>query len=168
MLPAKRKKELASMSPFSIVKMSQNDAEEIAFHWHYPAPYSFYDLESDPEDLNDFIHPLSRGEHTYSVYKNGELYAYFDVQIVDQLRIELGLGMAPQHTGKGEGKNFLTQILEYLSHHYSYEFITLAVAAFNQRAISVYQRVGFQPHEFYIQQTNGGEYHFLRMIWVKK
>jgi ribosomal-protein-alanine N-acetyltransferase len=59
--------------------MTQVEAEEIAFQWHYPAPYSFYDLEADPVDLNEFIHPQLRGEHTYSIYKNHQLYAYFDV-----------------------------------------------------------------------------------------
>jgi ribosomal-protein-alanine N-acetyltransferase len=68
------------MSIFSVAKMTQVEAEEIAFQWHYPAPYSFYDLEADSEDLTEFIHPQLRGEHTYSIYKNGVLFAYFDVK----------------------------------------------------------------------------------------
>jgi ribosomal-protein-alanine N-acetyltransferase len=39
----------------------------------------------------------------------------------------------------------------------------LKVAAFNQRAIRVYERVGFTPVREFVQQTNGGDWAFLEM-----
>ncbi len=76
--------------------------------------------------------------------------------------------MAPQYTGKGEGKGILALIFEYLSRHYSYELITLSVASFNQRAIYLYQQMGFETLGSFQQKTNGGEYVFLRMKRTKK
>jgi [ribosomal protein S18]-alanine N-acetyltransferase len=40
---------------------------------------------------------------------------------------------------------------------------TLAVAAFNQRAITVYERAGFREVERYEHFTNGGLHAFIRM-----
>ena len=37
--------------------MTQEQAEEIAFNWHYDAEYSFYDMEADKEDLVEFLDP---------------------------------------------------------------------------------------------------------------
>lgn len=34
--------------------MSQADAAAIA-RWHYPAPFSFYDWTSDPDDLDELL-----------------------------------------------------------------------------------------------------------------
>lgn len=36
--------------------MSQSDAEKIA-DWHYEGIYSFYDMENDPEDLQELLSP---------------------------------------------------------------------------------------------------------------
>jgi ribosomal-protein-alanine N-acetyltransferase len=39
----------------------------------------------------------------------------------------------------------------------------LAVAAFNQRAITVYERAGFTQTDRYVHATNGAVHGFLRM-----
>jgi ribosomal-protein-alanine N-acetyltransferase len=41
--------------------------------------------------------------------------------------------------------------------------IVLAVATFNRRAISVYERAGFVPVRTYMHSTNGGQWEFLEM-----
>ncbi len=38
-----------------------------------------------------------------------------------------------------------------------------AVALFNKRAIKVYEKIGFQSVERYMQKTNGGEFEFIKM-----
>jgi RimJ/RimL family protein N-acetyltransferase len=40
---------------------------------------------------------------------------------------------------------------------------TLAVATFNERAITVYERAGFTRKRIYLHSTNGGEWEFLEM-----
>jgi ribosomal-protein-alanine N-acetyltransferase len=39
----------------------------------------------------------------------------------------------------------------------------LSVATFNQRAINVYRKVGFEDLEVFVNKTNSGQYEFLRM-----
>ncbi|MEH7017032.1 GNAT family N-acetyltransferase [Bacillus sp. JJ63] len=42
--------------------------------------------------------------------------------------------------------------------------VSLAVAAFNERAVKVYKKVGFVPVQTLLQQTIGSEYEFVEMI----
>ena len=46
---------------YTYTVMTQEEAEEIAYNWHYEGKYSFYDIEADEEDLAEFLHDESRG-----------------------------------------------------------------------------------------------------------
>lgn len=60
---------------FHFSLMSQSDAEKIA-DWHYEGIYSFYDMENDPEDLQELLSPEKRGENYWSVFSNGVLIGF--------------------------------------------------------------------------------------------
>lgn len=62
---------------YTYTVMKQEEAEEIAYNWHYEGKYSFYDIEADEEDLDEFLHGESRGNHTFSVKQNGILIGFF-------------------------------------------------------------------------------------------
>lgn len=47
--------------------------------------------------------------------------------------------------------------------NYKKSYIMLAVASFNKRAIRMYESIGFQAMEKYIQKTNGAEFEFIKM-----
>ncbi|QDP42147.1 GNAT family N-acetyltransferase [Radiobacillus deserti] len=143
--------------------ITQKQAEDIA-NWHYDENYSFYDMEADPEDLEEFLDPLQRGESVFAVTIENELMGFLTIQqFTEKNIIDIGLGMRPDFTGKGMGKEFLKKCVEFILKNYGPERITLSVATFNQRAIKVYKRFGFRDQEIFIQHTNGGEYEFLRM-----
>jgi ribosomal-protein-alanine N-acetyltransferase len=76
---------------------------------------------------------------------------------------EIGLGLRPDLTGHGLGEPFLRVCLRFASSALGAQSYTLAVAAFNQRAITVYERAGFQPVERFEHSTNGGRHAFVRM-----
>ena len=46
---------------YTYTVMTQEEAEEIAYNWHYEGKYSFYDIEADEEDLAEFLQDKSRG-----------------------------------------------------------------------------------------------------------
>ncbi|MCU9614898.1 GNAT family N-acetyltransferase [Caldibacillus lycopersici] len=143
--------------------MTQEQAEEIAFKWHYDGEYSFYDMEADREDLEEFIDRKSRGNSVYSVMINKELIGFYSFHKVNEVTYEIGLGMRPDLTGKGEGLNFLKSGLEFAKSKLKPEKLTLSVANFNERAIKVYQKVGFKKTNIFMQPTNGSTFEFVKM-----
>jgi [ribosomal protein S18]-alanine N-acetyltransferase len=144
-------------------KMTQQEAEEIAYNWHYDGNYSFYDMEADKEDLAGFLNPELRGDSVFTVYKVEEIIGYFSVNQTAAATYDIGLGMRPELTGSGMGLDFMKAGMDFVKSRFKPDIITLSVAMFNQRAIKVYRRMGFIDLDTFMQNTNGGSYEFLRM-----
>lgn len=79
------------------------------------------------------------------------------------MAVEIGLGLRPDLTGKGLGRTFLEAGSEYAVTRFGATELALAVAAFNRRAITVYERAGFQEDYRYQHATGGGVHEFVRM-----
>jgi ribosomal-protein-alanine N-acetyltransferase len=147
-------------------QMTQEDAEIIA-SWKYDGDYSFYDITSDEEDFELFLDSKKRGDHYFAVYdfnnEKEELVGFFSFTEEPSGIRDIGLGMRPDLTGKGVGHSFIEAGLCFATDEYVVKTFTLSVATFNQRAIKVYERVGFQAQATYTQETNGGQYEFVKM-----
>ncbi|MEO6892377.1 MAG: GNAT family N-acetyltransferase [Ktedonobacteraceae bacterium] len=148
---------------FPIIPMTEEDAHMIAA-WHYTAPYDFYDMESDPEDLAEFLDAQNWPESYYAVHDEQDtLVGFFAYRRVNTEEVEIGLGLKPELTGQGTGLAFIHAGMAFAQAHFSATRISLRVAAFNTRAIRVYEQAGFVSLETYMQTTNGGQYPFLHM-----
>ncbi len=145
-----------------IGKMKQPEAEEIANSWKYDGEYAFYDMTADPEDYEEIMCPNLRRNRYFSVFDNDVLIGFFCIEQEESF-IELGLGLRPDLTGHGKGRDFLEEILYFVKKRYSFESIHLDVASFNQRAIKVYERAGFVKTGNVLVATNGGQYVFTQM-----
>ncbi|VDG96822.1 Uncharacterized N-acetyltransferase YjaB [Lysinibacillus sphaericus] len=143
-------------------EMSQKEAENIASNWHYEDIYSFYDIAADEEDLAEFLNPQERGDKYFSVKISNEEIGFFCFENENDC-VDIGLGMKPELTGRGLGLDFLKAGLSYAISKYNPENITLSVATFNERAIKLYKKVGFESTSSFMQDTNGSRYEFLRM-----
>ncbi|HEU5216897.1 MAG TPA: GNAT family N-acetyltransferase [Gaiellaceae bacterium] len=111
--------------------------------WHYEPPYDFYDLASDPDDLASNRDP-TRYEHRRAVVgEDGclEAFWYFDRH---GDATEVGIGLRPDLTGRGLGESFLRAQLEYAADRWQPATLRLFVAAWNERAIRLYERLGFR------------------------
>ncbi len=142
---------------FAIRAMTAEDAEAIAA-WHYSGPYAFYDWEQDPDDLAELLDPGEWGRRYFAADADGELAGLFVLKPHDD-GTEIGLGLRPDLTGQRLGARFLEAGLRFGGA----ERYTLAVAAFNRRAITVYERAGFLVTARYVHRTNGADHEFLRM-----
>ncbi|WP_226673947.1 GNAT family N-acetyltransferase [Rossellomorea aquimaris] len=143
--------------------MSQEQAEHIADKWKYEGEYAFYDMAADEEDLAEFLDEKQRGNSIYSVFQDGEMIGFYSFHVLKDETVDIGLGMRPNFTGKGKGQEFTEAGLEFARTQYSARSFSLSVATFNERAIKVYTKVGFQALETFMQQTNGSIYEFLKM-----
>lgn len=131
--------------------MKLEEAQEIV-KWRYGSPYSRYDMSDDVEDIQE----LMDGSYFSAKNLEDELIGFFcfglnaqinasNKQVVysDQTALDIGLGLRPELTGQGKGKEFLLAGIEFAQKHYTFQKLRLSVAAFNKRAISLYEKVGF-------------------------
>ncbi|TAA67464.1 GNAT family N-acetyltransferase [Planococcus salinarum] len=145
--------------------MTQRQAEEIAQNWHYEGDYSFYDMAADPEDLAEFLDAGQRKDAYFTVHQDGEMVGFYSFTQTSADTVDIGLGMKPELTGKGIGREFLKAGLKFAESAYRPDKITLSVAAFNKRAITLYRNSGFNEVERFAQATNGSTFEFVKMIY---
>ena len=149
---------------FKFILMDEGYARAIA-NWHYEGIYAFYDMDQDVEDLEELLNPHSCADQYYAVVNEcDELIGFFSFNQDEIGAVTIGLGLAPDHTGKGLGQAFVEAGLLHAREKYNPTIFCLNVATFNQRAIRVYERMGFQPGRVFMNETNGGQYEFLRMV----
>jgi ribosomal-protein-alanine N-acetyltransferase len=144
-----------TVAAFVIRPMTADDAQAIAA-WRYPDPYSFYDWHRDPDDLAELLDPSEWGRRYFAADDaDGELAGFFVVKAADGVA-EIGLGLRSALTGRGLGAAFLDVGLRFAAERFGTRSFALAVAAFNRRAITVYERAGFREVRRDEHATNGG------------
>ncbi len=141
--------------------MTREDAREIAA-WHYEPPYDFYDASADSADLAELLEPTGWGSDYFAADSDGALAGYFHFKPLDE-SVEIGLGLRPDLTGRGLGCDFVEAGMAFARDRFSPARFTLAVATFNLRAISVYERAGFTAERQVLRETNGGQFQFVEM-----
>lgn len=146
---------------FVIRAMTEADAQAIA-GWRYPGIYAFYDAAADPTDLAELLDPAGWGTRYFAVDDGDELVGHLVFKLSDDVA-EIGLGLRPDLTGRGLGLPFLDAALRHAEQALGARSFTLAVAAFNERAITVYERAGFRAIDRYLHATNGALHDFVRM-----
>lgn len=146
---------------FNLKPITPDDARAIS-RWRYGEPYSVYD--GDPTSLASLLEPRFLYHSVYD--ERGELAGYFcfgeDARVSAGRRLgvyerdpalDIGLGMRPDLAGRGLGEEFVRAGLLFAKETYSPPAFRLTVAAFNRRAIRVYERVGFEPVETFGSPT---------------
>jgi len=157
---------------FTFTPMTARDAREI-MTWRYEEPYSVYNWEEedDPAQMLDRRSPqyavrdeqgeligfFAYGSSAY-VWDSGEPHLYSEGKT-----ITIGLGMRPDLTGRGLGLAFVEAGLEFARQHFASERFRLYVLTFNERAIRVYERAGFERAGIYVQRNAAGDRDFLEM-----
>jgi ribosomal-protein-alanine N-acetyltransferase len=147
---------------FHFVPMNDLHARAAA-DWHYDGEYAFYDFDRDPEDRAELLDPARReGRYFAALDDAGGLAGFFCFEPAGD-SVELGLGLAPGRTGRGLGEAFVKAGLAFARERYRPKRFTLEVAAFNRRAVRLYEKLGFRIERALLRQTNGGEFEFLSM-----
>lgn len=119
---------------YSVEQMTAAAFDDMA-SWRYDPPYDFYDSDVDPV-LNPERFFAVRDE------PGAVVGHYYFEQKGDTL--EYGIGLRPELTGQGLGLEVFLAGLDFARERFAPTTITLAVAAFNARAITVYKRAGFR------------------------
>jgi ribosomal-protein-alanine N-acetyltransferase len=119
--------------------------------WRYSDRDAFYDTAADPEFAAEFTEPalwkLRELESDRDVLlavrdARGELAGFFAFK-GSRERCVIGLGLTPALTGRSLGAGFVRAGLAFARRQWDAVCFSLEVAAFNRRAITVYERLGF-------------------------
>lgn len=148
---------------FAIRDMTDADARAVAA-WQYEGEYAFYNAEADADDLAELLDPGEWGRRYFSAVDGDEALVGFLVFTVSGVIVDIGLGLRPDLIGQGLGQDFVAAGLRFAAERYGNPSFGLAVAAFNKRAITVYQRAGFEEAQRYLHETNGDVHLFVRMV----
>lgn len=152
-----------------IKPMDRPAAEEIT-RWRYPKPYNIYNFSPNPQTFRELL----EGSF-YSAWHGGQLIGFFcygrnaRIPHAEQLGLypagytDIGLALHPDWTGKGHGPGFVRAGMEYGRELFGLP-LRLTVAQFNQRAISVYARLGFKTSKGFLAPGGRG---FIIMVEEK-
>jgi ribosomal-protein-alanine N-acetyltransferase len=134
--------------------MTAADFAELAT-WRYEPPYDFYDGD---------VEPVLNPERFFSARDGGgELIGFYYYEPTDDA-VDYGLGLRPDLVGRGLGLDFFRSGLEFAREQYRPTVIRLHVAAFNERAITVYERAGFREVSRHVRTfERWGEVEFITM-----
>lgn len=156
--------------------MKEEEAKKIT-GWRYETPYSFYNMEEDPETIQELLD----GSYFSVLNQEEDLIGYFcygkNAQVPGGHQqglysreniVDLGLGLRPDLTGKRMGLNFLNTGLDYARLNYSSSDFRLSVATFNRRAIALYEKAGFKKEEAFMSKVRDDEIEFMLMTTRKK
>ena len=150
-------------SPIYIRAITPVDASQIA-QWRYPPPYEIYSLS--PEDAESLMRP--EFQYYAALDDEGALLGYFcygdDARIpaafeqglyADGSLTDLGLGMRPDRTGRGLGTAFLSAGLTFGERLFGAKGFRLTVAAWNVRAVRLYEKCGFSAADAFTIPAGG-------------
>jgi len=122
--------------------------------WSYEPPYDFYNGEDEP-----VVNP----ERFYVVRDGDEIIGFYYFHEHERT-VEIGLGLRPDLTGKGLGLQFILDGVSFAHGRFPGRRVTLNVAAFNARAIMVYERAGFRRTGEHVRTfERWGEVPFIEM-----
>lgn len=146
------------------------EAAAVIIAWRYPAPYDFYNLDKDAQDLEEFADrrsweatELGDREVLLAVHRDGELAGFFSFAGSADC-CTIGLGLAPSLTGRSLGRDFVAAGLRYGKERWRVRRFRLEVATFNRRAITVYERLGFETIRTVVRHDGGAEVEFFEMV----
>lgn len=140
----------------NIKEMNENIAKQI-LGWKYDKPYDFYNNEINVEEINELLNGsykvlFNESEEVFGFMCTGEAarvpighqYGVYNDNLVD-----MGLGMNPKYVGKGYGYDFCSFIIKYINENNMGVPIRLSVAIFNERAIHLYEKLGFKRKDMF-------------------
>ena len=86
--------------------------------------------------------------------KDGNLIGYMGIKEIKRIRRQSTLGIVfdPNNVGKGYGTETLETFLNYYFTEMKMKSMLLEVAEFNRRAYRVYEKMGFKPIGYYLDE----------------
>ncbi|GAF12974.1 ribosomal-protein-alanine acetyltransferase [Bacillus sp. JCM 19046] len=122
------------------IAMTEDQAKWVAYQWKYKGAYSFFH-DKDQPDVQMFLEVGKKNTRQYAAYDKDEIIGFIGVKLKEKT-LEIAPGLNPELIGKGRGKEFLESCISFL-HEETLDELHVYISKENQRAISVFEDVGF-------------------------
>ena len=140
------------------------DEKYLIAGWKYTGEYAIYNTPPYEEDFkiqSEFARPDFVG---FTFYDDQTLVGFTCLNDEKQA-VMIGIGVAPEHCGKGYGQEMLRITQDISEHMYPGKPLYLEVRTWNTRAIRCYEKAGYVITSAPFTQTTGlGEGTFYRMV----
>ncbi len=156
---------------YKIEAMDKMTAAEI-IRWRYDPPYTRYNIDDEGE-----IDSMLDGYHFAVRTADAGLVGFFCFGLSAQVPggrmrgiyggrrvLDIGLGMRPDLTGQGLGQSFVQAGIDFAIAKWRPKAMRLTVASDNPRAITVYERLGFNVIDSITTRTAHGRQDYLLML----
>jgi len=138
--------------------------------WRYPPPYDIYnEADVSIQERENIVHFICDPINGYSAMLDaagqfiGACSHGFDAQVEGgnyrEEALDVGLGLKPDHTGRGYGTEIVRQILLYNHQKLQPKRFRATIAAFNRRSQRVFEKNGFQRTQTFQRSSDGLEFH---------
>ena len=148
---------------FTFHLIDESNAHTI-LNWRYEPPYDLYNYSKEEANQQHILHPQNT---FYSIVdENSELVAYCsfgqDGQVTggdyhDQA-LDIGMGIRPDLTGRGKGAEYANAVLKFADSLFKPKVFRVTIAAFNKRAIRVWQKLGFEHQQSFERESDGMQF----------
>ena len=153
-------------SPLVVRPLTLEDAQDIVT-WRYPPPYELYN--TPPDEQQEMIAYLLHPENRCFAIKHVDTRLIGFVSLGQDARVpggdyslnalDLGIGIRPDLTGRGQGKQFLEVVVEFArAQNPPPEHLRVTVAAFNERAQRLVRGAGFVEVQRFNHPGHGAEF----------
>ncbi len=142
---------------YQILPMIEAYAKTIV-NWVYDPPFSIYNMDGTNEAVEELLTQnyyavLNEFNDVFGFYCIGEsaqvpIGDKFNVYD-DRSYLDIGLGLNPKYVGKGMGEEFINLGILYFENKYQNKQFRLTVLDFNERAIHLYQKIGFKTINYF-------------------
>jgi ribosomal-protein-alanine N-acetyltransferase len=147
---------------FTFQPMDATSARDIS-SWRYEAPYDVYDPAPDGA-VEPIVQSFLEPQNAYYTITDphGELAAYCcfgpDARVrggdYRSAALDIGMGLRPDLTGQGRGSVYVSAVLDFARRTFAPAAFRVTVATFNQRALRVWEKAGFQRVQTFHRQRD--------------
>jgi [ribosomal protein S18]-alanine N-acetyltransferase len=134
--------------------------------WRYEPPYDIYNCP--PEQVEEAVrYNTDPVNNIYAMFNpQGELVGYCSYGADARVRggdysesgLDIGLMLKPALTGQGRGADFAREVISNGVEMYDPKKLRVTIAAFNQRAIRVWEINGFRKTQTFKRVRDGMEF----------
>jgi len=135
-------------------------------NWRYEPPYDVYNCP--PEEIGDAaLYNIDPTNNVYAMLdQNEELIGYCsygrDAQVpggnYNEEALDIGLMIKPELTGQGMGVVFAKEVIRNGVNNYEPKKLRVTIAAFNKRAMRVWEKNGFEQNQTFERSENRMEF----------